>query len=127
MNKEQAEALKLQVTERRNYFKDADAPLRYSKAQLHGGMQARVQRQSDRIYMGKIKAGMQMSEKNLKSIDKYIKDLNTYNNKPQQPVGEGTFGISSATSKIKAPTVPVIKMVEFPKLGRPIRRSIGGY
>ena len=124
MNKEQAEELRLRILERRNYFKQLDHPLSYSKTQLHSGMQGRVVRQEDRRFMRDVKKGKGMANKNLKTIDKYLSDLNAYNNMPQQPIDEGAMGTMSAPA---APAVPTISLTPKLQMRRKVRRGMGGY
>lgn len=116
MKKEQAEALKVKILERRNYLKEVDVPLIYSKVNLYGGMQSRVGRQEDRIFSRKVKKRRINIEKNLKTVDDYLRNLNVYKNRP---TGE------YITSTMSAPIAPNIILPPKPKRGRAVRKGIG--
>ncbi len=125
MKKEEAEALKLQIIERRNYFKQLDHPLVYPKTQLHSGMQGRVVRQEDRRYMRDVRKGGNTTNKNLKTIDKYISDLSIYNNRPILDTSEESG--TPVVPEIKAPVAPSINLTPKIQMRRKVRRGIGGY
>ncbi len=132
MTKEKAEELRLKVIERRDYFKRLEHPLIYSKTQLHSGMRGRTVRQEDRIYMQDVKKKKAMSENNLKTIDKYLSDLDRYKNSPQQPVGGSGASVYGVTtfgdmSMPKAPTMPSVELTPKIQMRRKVRRGIGGY
>jgi len=126
MDKTQAENLKLQIIERRNYFAQLDHPLKYSKAQLHGGMQNRVARQEDRSYMKDVRKGGVMAKKNLTTINKYLDDLNTYNSIPQEPIVKDGITFSTVSVKV-APVAPKINLTPNVQMRRKVRRGIISY
>lgn len=111
MNIQQAEALKLQIIERRNYLRALDVPLRYSKAQLYGGMQNRISRKIDRNFKNKVGKQKVAMNKNIVTVDSYINDLTTYNNTPITQ--DNPLAIS--TSALTAPVAPSIILPPMPK------------
>ncbi len=116
MKIEQAEALKVKILERRKYLKSVNIPSIYSKVNLYGGMQSRVGRQADRIFRGKVKKQRINIEKNLNTVDNYLRNLNVYKNRP---ISEGVI------STMSAPIAPNIILPPKPKKGRAVRRNIG--
>ncbi len=122
MKKEQAEALRIKILEKKETLSGLDFPLRYSKAQLHSGIQGRVQRQEDRGYMRRVRAQGKIANKNLKTVDDYLRNLNAYSNTPEPIEGE-----ISIMDEAIAPIAPKITLSKIPKRGRNIRRGIGGY
>lgn len=118
MKKAEAEALKIQILERRDYFKQFNKPLQYSKRELRTGMQGRVARQEDRRFMKEVGKRKVSLGKDISTIEKYLRDLSVYNNRPQHPVGEGI-------PEIKAPSAPNIKLRPVPKR-KSIRRGKAG-
>ena len=79
MNIQKAKAIRLQILERRNYLRDIDVPLKYSKRSLYGGMQERVRRKADKTFKKGVIQQKAFTEKKLKTVNKYIKDLSSYN------------------------------------------------
>ena len=134
MDKQQAETLKVQILERRNYLRDIDIPLKYSKASLYGGMQERVRRKADRTFKKGVTQQKKVIEKKLQTVDKYIQDLNIYgrdltryNIAISTPADKDLIGIKTVSLPILpiAPTAPKGTLPTLPKASITRRRKIG--
>ncbi len=79
MDRKKLDETKLQVLERRNYFREVDAPLKFSKRSLYNGMQERVYRQEERIYSKELVKQKKLNKGNLVKVNKYLSDLDAYN------------------------------------------------
>ncbi len=132
MNKEKAEKLKVEIIERRNYFKQLEHPLIYSKQQLHSGMYGRTVRREDREYMRDVKKRRGMSDTNLKTINKYLVNLAAYKNRSMsvaeaQVIDGGNGTEAPIVPEIFAPMAPKIKLTPKLQMRRQVRRGVGGY
>lgn len=121
MNIQEAEALKVQILERRNHLKELDVPLRYSKVELRSGMQGRVNRQNDKRFQKNVTKEMILANRNLGTVNTYIDDLNIYN-EMAQPLG--TFSTSDETT---GPIAPTLTLSKIPKRIALARRRAGDY
>lgn len=124
MNKEQAEAIKVQIIERRNYLRALDVPLVYSKINLHGGMQNRVDRQSDREFKIKIDNQRGLMNKNLNAVNNYINKLDNNNSINKQCDSNVITMQSNGNGNSQNPFNIILPPV--PQRIRPARQGIGG-
>lgn len=129
MDIQQAEKLKVQILERRNYLRNVDIPLKYSKTSLYRGMQERVRRKADRTFKKGITQQKKVIDKKLQTIDKYIQDrtiynqnLTTYNEALKIPVNENLIGVQSVSSI--APISPIAPSESLPLLSKKNKASI---
>ena len=139
MDKSQAEAVKLQILERRNYLKAVEPSLRYSKRNLYGGMQERIRRQEDRSFKKEVCKRDEFLKKKLNVVNKYITERTAYEdalNVPKvpevstDPLAEGEFQTQS-TPLLIAPTAPNVLLPSALKGNnasnvRRVRRGIRG-
>lgn len=116
MDINEAEALKIQIIERRNHLREMDIPLKYTKTELYSGIQGRVNRQGDKHFKTAVKKQISVADKNLGTINSYIDNLNTYIDIPQD-----TIKISS----MSAPARPKMTLSTFPKRPSLARRRVG--
>ncbi len=111
MDKAQAEVIKLQILERRNYLKGVDTSLKYSKQSLYKGMQERVRRKEDRAFKERVLSRDEFLKRKLEVIKSYIKERGIYedalNASPVVPVNGNGIGIQS-TPLLIAPTPPKV-------------------
>lgn len=112
MDIKQAKALRLQIVERRNYLKDIDTSLVYSKRNLYGGIQERVHRRADKVFKKGVIKQKAFVKRKLQVVDDYLTKLSDYkialknlNNNPD------TIGIKSV-----APTVPIPPTITLPSI-----------
>lgn len=140
MNIKQAKAVRLQILERRNYLRDIDVPLKYSKRSLYGGMQERVRRKVDKVFKKGVTQQKKVIGGKLQTVNKYIKDLSAYksdlsiySNKLadyktalRASAEDGLMGVqSSVPTAPTAPTSPSITLPPKPKVTTVRRRRVG--
>lgn len=137
MNIEQAKAIRLQILERRNYLRDIDIPLKYSKRSLYGGMQERVRRKADKVFKKGVTKRKKSVGGKLQTVDKYIRDLSDYNvnlsiyedelanyNESNNSVDDGLVSVKmSAPVSPIAPKAPKITLPSKPKKVATVRRK----
>ena len=125
MDIKQAEALKLQILERRNYLKEIEPSLTYSKGSLYGGMQNRIRRKSDRAFKKIVVKQQDLVTQKLRVVNDYIKGLSSYNTSLNSI--SSTNGITTQSVSI-APTPPKITLPLIPNGGkaRMVRRIARG-
>lgn len=111
MDKTQAEAIKVQILERRNYLKSIDTSLKYSKQSLYMGMQERLRRREDRAFEEKVFSRDEFLKRKLNIIEGYIEKRGIYERAlkapPIIPVNGNGISIQS-TPLLVAPIPPKV-------------------
>lgn len=112
MDKNEAERIKLEVLERRNYLKELDAPVKATKRNLYGGMINRVRRRADRRYFKDVKAQKIVYDKKLVDVNAYLKYLDE--KELIKPLGEDVNGGFIIVPESVAPQLSRVGMVSKP-------------
>lgn len=132
MDKTQAETLRSRIIERRNYLKDIDISLVYSKRSLYGGMQERVRRKADVVFKKGVTKQKKLINKKLTEVNNYISKLSTYNialsdyNDNYNPDAIGIQSVAPIVPTSPAITLPPVPNANKAAMVRRVGMGIGG-